>query len=134
MQTRVATTIPSRLARVTTSSPNLDVARFKSRSLYRDWYRAAPEICQLYALDLAYPVLRAKIRQIFNSYAEVRDVQSIDVLIAKSHMEYQEMMNVWKMPTQVMRYFEKEQGPALPKTFMEKFLAGKDGNAVRPGA
>ncbi|PLW46332.1 hypothetical protein PCANC_11224 [Puccinia coronata f. sp. avenae] len=118
----VTVTIPSRLARTTVSSPNLAVAQARSRSLYRDWYRAAPEICQLYALDVPYPTLRAKIRQIFDRYAHVKDVQAIDVLIAKSHMEYQEFVNVWKMPSQVMRYFEAEQAPPVPNTFMEKFL------------
>ncbi|OAV96589.1 hypothetical protein PTTG_01022 [Puccinia triticina 1-1 BBBD Race 1] len=93
------------------SSPTLAVAQARSRSLYRDWYRAAPEICQLYALDVPYPTLRAKIRQIFDRYAHVKDIQAIDVLIAKSHMEYQEFVNVWKMPSQVMRYFESEQVP-----------------------
>ncbi|KAA1104798.1 hypothetical protein PGT21_031912 [Puccinia graminis f. sp. tritici] len=105
----VTITIPSRLARRTVSSPSLAVAQARSRSLYRDWYRAAPEICKLYALDVPYPTLRAKIRQIFDRYSLVKDVQAIDVLIAKSHMEYQEFVNVWKMPSQVMRYFESEQ-------------------------
>ncbi|KAH9450540.1 hypothetical protein Pst134EA_017168 [Puccinia striiformis f. sp. tritici] len=130
----VSITIPSRLARTTVSSPTLLVAQARSRSLYRDWYRAAPEICQLYALDVPYPTLRAKIRQIFDRYSHLKDTQAIDVLIAKSHMEYQEFVNVWKMPSQVMRYFESEQAPPVPNSFMDKFLAGKDDNAVLPGA
>ncbi|KAI7948110.1 hypothetical protein MJO28_010018, partial [Puccinia striiformis f. sp. tritici] len=111
-----------------------DNSQARSRSLYRDWYRAAPEICQLYALDVPYPTLRAKIRQIFDRYSHLKDTQAIDVLIAKSHMEYQEFVNVWKMPSQVMRYFESEQAPPVPNSFMDKFLAGKDDNAVLPGA
>ncbi|KNZ63575.1 NADH dehydrogenase (Ubiquinone) 1 alpha subcomplex 6 [Puccinia sorghi] len=47
MRKPVTITIPSRLARTTVSSPNLAVAQARSRSLYRDWYRAAPEICQV---------------------------------------------------------------------------------------
>ncbi|EGG05401.1 uncharacterized protein MELLADRAFT_107687 [Melampsora larici-populina 98AG31] len=134
MPLHISPTIPSRLARRTLSSPNLAVAQARSRSLYRDWYRAAPEICQLYALDVPYPALRAKIRQIFNKHSHVRDVQTIDVLVSKSHMEYQEFVNVWKMPSQVMRYFESEQSPPLPNTFLEKFLAGKDELMVKPAA
>ncbi|KAI9622244.1 hypothetical protein H4Q26_015280 [Puccinia striiformis f. sp. tritici PST-130] len=121
-------------------SPTLLVAQARSRSLYRDWYRAAPEICQLYALDVPYPTLRAKIRQIFDRYSHLKDTQAIDVLIAKSHMEYQEFVNVWKMPSQVMRYFESERscgffsitvGAIHPN---KKRRAGKDDNAVLPGA
>ncbi|MBW0492065.1 hypothetical protein O181_031780 [Austropuccinia psidii MF-1] len=149
----IAVTIPSRLARLTISSPNLASAQGRARSLYRDWYRAAPEICQEpHRLKcqrisdfrnknqlIKYPIhsftsLRAKIRQIFNTYSHVRDVQAIDVLVSKSHMEYQEFMNLWKTPSHVMRYFEAEEKPPLPNTFMEKFLAGKDDNAVLPAA
>ena len=36
----VMTTIPTRLARATLVSGSLDIARARSRTLYREWYRA----------------------------------------------------------------------------------------------
>ena len=56
------TTIPSRLARLTKSSTSWDQARSASRSLYRQWMRAAPEIVSLYALNIPAYAIRAKVR------------------------------------------------------------------------
>lgn len=38
-------TIPARLARATLMSPNWDVARARSRAMYRDWYRSGAQSC-----------------------------------------------------------------------------------------
>lgn len=103
---------------------------------------------QVYALDIPPSAIRAKVRQQFDANKGVHDLQAVDVLLARGHMEYQEMMNVWKMGSHVMRYFDKEevrsesapasreceaeqtylnaQAPPQPVTFMEKFLCVVD--------
>lgn len=103
------TTIPSRLARLTSSSLSPSHAAFRSRSLYRQWYRSAPEITQLYALNVPASAIRAKIRNDFERNKNVTDLQTIDILLTKGYMEYQETVNCWKMESQIMRWFAKEE-------------------------
>jgi hypothetical protein len=123
------TTIPSRLARVTTTSPTWDIAHARSRSLYRAWYRAgsslpfphlsrlsrtvrvcrgnsrslqsaeltrtipqtAPEVTQLYALNIPAHAIRAKIREEFERNAAVTDKATVDVLLLKGYQDLQEV-------------------------------------------
>lgn len=115
---------------------------------YRDWYRAvsnlfpgrrrrppafncsvtrgfqAPEIVNLYLLDLPTPAVRAKIRQEFERNRYVKQLPVVDVLITKSDIEFQETMNYWKQTAQLMKYFRSEENPATlaPKDFMTAFL------------
>lgn len=114
------TTIPARLARLTQSSPTWDVARQRSRSLYRMWYRSAPEICQLYALNIPAHAIRAKVREEFEKNKHVDDIKAVDVLLLKGYQEYQETLNCWKMDSHLMRWFAKEEvtaSLALPLFF-----------------
>ena len=103
------TTIPARLARLTQSSPTWDVARQRSRSLYRMWYRSAPEICQLYALNTPAHAIRAKVREEFEKNRHVDDIKAVDVLLLKGYQEYQETLNCWKMDSHLMRWFANEE-------------------------
>ncbi|KAH8924246.1 NADH dehydrogenase, alpha subcomplex, subunit 6 [Atractiella rhizophila] len=131
----LSSAIPSRLARAAQVSGSWPVARARVRGLYRDWYRAAPEIVSLYALPFPPSVIRAKIRSEFDKYKEVKDLEAVDVLLLKGHQEFQETLNLWKMDTHVMRWFAAEEAPAQPTTFMESFYAGRDDPAaVRPTA
>lgn len=109
LRLQTMTTIPSRLARLTQSSPSWDVARSRSRSLYRMWYRSAPEICQLYALNMPPHAIRAKVREEFERNAHVDDIKAVDILLLKGYQEYQETLNCWKMDSHLMRYFSKEE-------------------------
>jgi hypothetical protein len=85
-------------------SGSWSVARARSRALYRDWFRAAPEICTLYSLNISPAVIRAKIRQEFERTRWVDDLEAMDILLHKGHVEYQETLNAWKMESHVMRY------------------------------
>ncbi|GAA5980468.1 hypothetical protein JCM11641_003405 [Rhodosporidiobolus odoratus] len=129
------TTIPSRLARITTSSGSWDVATAKSRSLYRSWYRAAPEIVQLYALNIPTYAIRAKIREEFERNAQVSDIKAVDVLLLKGYQDLQETLNCWKMDSHIFRWFSKEELPPRPETFLEGFyLSRDDSKEVQPTA
>jgi NADH dehydrogenase (ubiquinone) 1 alpha subcomplex subunit 6 len=119
-----AVTIPSRLARIAETSGarvlldplahasadiaplsgSWSVAHARSRALYRDWFRAAPEICTLYCLNVSPAVVRAKIRQDFERTRWVDDLEAMDILLHKGHVEFQETLNCWKMESHVMRY------------------------------
>merc|ERR1711939_572673 len=128
-------TIPARLARATLMSPNWDVARARSRAMYRDWYRSAPEIVQLYALNIPASAVRAKIRQRFNRNAGVDDIETVDMLLHKSQQDYQETMNMFKMESHIMRWFTEEELPARPNAFLDAFYESRDDpNAVTPTA
>ena len=41
-------------------------------------------------------MIRAKKRADFEKHREIRDLNVIDLLLFKSHQEYQETMNCWK--------------------------------------
>ncbi|GAA6063498.1 hypothetical protein JCM10212_004457 [Sporobolomyces blumeae] len=120
------TTIPSRLARLTTSSGSWPVAQARSRSLYRQWYRSAPEIVQLYALNIPAYTIRAKVREMFEKNSNVTDPEAVDILLLKGYQEYQETINCWKMESHVMRFFAEEELPARPNTFLESFYLSRD--------
>lgn len=68
--------------------------------------------------------IRAKMREEFEKHRYVNNLQATDMLIAQSHMEFQETLNFWKQLSHVMKYFRKEEDPTarLPKNFMQGFL------------
>lgn len=109
-------------------------ARYRVLGLYRDWYRAAPEICTLYALDVPPAKIRHAIRQKFENNRFVTDPRAIDILIHKSRQDYQETMNLWKQNDHILGLFLADEGPKAPKTFLQKFYEGRDEEAVIPAA
>ncbi|KAK9893460.1 NADH dehydrogenase, alpha subcomplex, subunit 6 [Cystobasidium minutum MCA 4210] len=129
------TTIPARLAKTTISSGSWPVAQARARSLYRAWYRAAPEIVTLYAANIPATAIRAKIRQRYEKNKYVDDLQAVDILLAKSYMDYQETLNAWKMDSHLMRMFNDEEIPPQPVAFLDKFYYSRDDpEAVQPAA
>ncbi|KAH6912079.1 NADH dehydrogenase 1 alpha subcomplex subunit 6 [Coprinopsis sp. MPI-PUGE-AT-0042] len=126
-------TIPARLARATRTSSSPQEARQRVLSLYRDWYRSAPEICALYAISESPAYIRHAIRQKFEKNRYVSDPRAIDVLLLKSRQDYQETMNCWNQTDHILGLLlapvERPQ-----RTFLEKFYEGKDEDAVRPAA
>ncbi|GAA6051418.1 hypothetical protein JCM3770_000509 [Rhodotorula araucariae] len=129
------TTIPSRLARITSTSASWDQARAASRSLYRDWMRAAPEIVHSYALNVPAHAIRAKIREEFDRNAAVTDIKAVDVLLLKGRQELQETLNCWKMDTHVLRWFANEELPPRPDNFLDAFYNSRDDSKeVQPTA
>ncbi|RMZ80137.1 hypothetical protein DV736_g6672, partial [Chaetothyriales sp. CBS 134916] len=119
---------PTYLARTTRSSANWVDAHRRVLSSYRDWLRAGPEIQQMYSLNMPVAKIRSKIREEFEKHRYVNKLQVVDVLIAQSHMEFQETLNFWKQLSQVMKYFRKEEDPNahLPKNFLSGFLEGRN--------
>ncbi|PWN48184.1 NADH dehydrogenase, alpha subcomplex, subunit 6 [Violaceomyces palustris] len=120
------TTIPARLAQSTQVSKSLEEARKRATALYRDYYRSAPEICSLYALDVPPSVMRAKIRSKFEQNRHIQDLAVLDLLLLKGRQEYQETMNVWKQVPQLMKWFAEEEAPPKPEGFLQKFYASRD--------
>ncbi|PWY98833.1 putative NADH2 dehydrogenase [Testicularia cyperi] len=120
------TTIPARLAQTTRISSSLEEARRRSVALYRNFYRSAPEICALYALDVPPSIVRAKIRTKFEQNKNIKDLAVLDLMLLKAQQEYQETMNAWKQIPQVMKWFAEEEAPARPEGFLEKFYASRD--------
>ncbi|GJN93802.1 hypothetical protein Rhopal_006860-T1 [Rhodotorula paludigena] len=124
------TTIPSRLAR---EAPH-----------------TAPEIVQLYALNVPAYAIRAKVREEYERNRAVDDIKALDVLLLKGYQDLQETLNCWKMDSHVLRWFSKEerlmlslypcatrkhQLPARPDTFLESFyLSRDDSKEVQPTA
>ncbi|KAH7103634.1 hypothetical protein BKA62DRAFT_654728 [Auriculariales sp. MPI-PUGE-AT-0066] len=129
------TTIPARLARVTVASANLVEARARANTLYRDWYRAAPQIVTLYALPMTSGDVRHWLRRQFERNRHVSDHKVLDVLVSKGRMEYQETINTWKEYPHVLSMLTKDQyNVPQGKTFMQKFLEGRDEEALVPAA
>ncbi|KAG9311144.1 NdufA6 NADH-ubiquinone oxidoreductase 14.8 kDa subunit [Chiua virens] len=127
------TTIPSRLAQVSRMSSNPEEARRRVIDLYRGWVRAAPEIVTLYAIPVTPAYVRHCIRQKFEANRHVTDPRAIEVLIHKGRLDLQEALNCWKQTDHVMGILLNiEQRPQ--RTFLQKFLEGRDEEAVRPAA
>ena len=85
------TTIPSRLSRISSTSGSWVIARSRARSLYRAWYRAAPDIVELYAANFPASAIRAKVRQEYERNLLVDDLETVDILLLKGHQEFQEV-------------------------------------------
>lgn len=127
------TTIPSRLARATKTIRDPAEARSAVLTLYRDWYRAAPEICALYTLHVSPQYVRQQIRQRFEENRHVTDLRVIDHLLLKGRQEYQETMNFWKQKEHVMGKLLLPRGRPQ-RTFLQKFYEGRDEDQVLPAA
>ncbi|KAH8084908.1 NADH-ubiquinone oxidoreductase Complex1 subunit [Cristinia sonorae] len=126
-------TIPARLARAAQTSANTAEARSRVLKLYRDWYRAAPEIVSLYTLNVSPAYFRHVIRQEFEANRHVTDLKVIDVLLQKSRVEYQETVNCWKTVDHVMGILLRPKGRPQ-RTFLQKFYEGRDEDQVLPAA
>ncbi|KAJ7042885.1 hypothetical protein C8F04DRAFT_1229602 [Mycena alexandri] len=126
-------TIPARLAQVTRVSKNPADARTRVLQMYRDWYRAAPEVVNQYALDVSPMQLRHAIRMRFEANRNVTDLRAIDVLLLKSRQDFQETLNMWKQPDHIYGILLKpKERPS--RTFLQKFYEGRDEEAVIPAA
>ncbi|THW48294.1 NADH dehydrogenase, alpha subcomplex, subunit 6 [Aureobasidium pullulans] len=115
---------PTYLAQRTRSSVNWNDAQKRVLKSYREWVRAAPEIQQMYSLNMPVSAIRTKMRQEFERHRYVQQLKTVDVLLFNSHQEYQETLNFWKQLTHVLKYFRAEEDPkaALPKNFIQGFL------------
>jgi len=82
----------------------------------------------MYSLNMPVSRLRTKMRQEFERHRYVQQLPTVDVLITKSDMEYQETLNYWKQLNHVLKYFASEEHPEaqLPKNFMSGFLEGRN--------
>ncbi|PPQ65021.1 hypothetical protein CVT24_008169 [Panaeolus cyanescens] len=127
------TTIPARLAKATRTSLGSQESKRRVLSLYREWYRSAPEICALYALSESPAQVRHAIRARFERNRNVTDQRAIDVLLIKSHQDFQETMNCWKQTDHVLGILLEPQDRPQ-KTFLQKFYEGRDEEAVIPAA
>ncbi|TKA63646.1 hypothetical protein B0A49_08111 [Cryomyces minteri] len=119
---------PTYLAQKTRTSVNWADARRRVIKSYRDWLRAAPEIQQMYSLNMPVSAIRTKARQEFERHRYVAQLPTVDVLITKSNEEYQETINYWKQLTHVLKYFRAEDDPKarLPHNFVAGFLEGRN--------
>ncbi|EED12460.1 NADH-ubiquinone oxidoreductase B14 subunit, putative [Talaromyces stipitatus ATCC 10500] len=119
---------PTYLAQRTRTSINWADAKARVRKSYREWLRASPEIQTMYSLNIPVSVIRTKIRQQFEQHRYVSQINVVDVLLYKSHAEFQETLNYWKQLSHVMKYFRAEEEPAarLPPNFITGFLEGRN--------
>ncbi|POR34821.1 NADH-ubiquinone oxidoreductase 14.8 kDa subunit [Tolypocladium paradoxum] len=120
---------PTQFAKKTTQSTSWGDAKRRVLSSYREWIRGAPEIQTMYNMPLPVSAIRTRIRQEFERNRYVSKLPVVDVLLFKSHTEYQETMNFWKQTTHVMSYFKGENfrdDKRLPSNFMAGFLEGRN--------
>ncbi|KAF4124134.1 NADH dehydrogenase (ubiquinone) 1 alpha subcomplex subunit 6 [Geosmithia morbida] len=116
---------PTQFAKKTTQSANWTEAKRRVISSYREWIRSAPEMQTMYNIPMPVSVIRTRIRQEFERHRYVNKLSVADVLLYKSHAEYQETMNFWKQTTHIMSYFKDENfrgDKRLPSNFMSGFL------------
>ncbi|KIY62326.1 hypothetical protein CYLTODRAFT_427013 [Cylindrobasidium torrendii FP15055 ss-10] len=134
MTTISAFTIPARLSRPAIVSRTADERRARVIQLYREWYRSAPAIVEMYTLPVSAAYVRHALRQKFEANRNVTDGRAVEVLLLKSRQDYQETMNVWKLPDHVMGILLKSGEDVPRKSFLQKFYEGRDEDQVRPAA
>jgi NADH dehydrogenase (ubiquinone) 1 alpha subcomplex subunit 6 len=120
---------PTQFAITTRQSLNAADAKRRVLATYRTWLRAAPEIQTMYSVPKPVSTIRTRIRQEFERNRFVNKLSVIDVLIFRSHADYQETMNFWRQTTHIMSYFKEENFKgerALPSSFMAGFLEGRN--------
>ncbi|KIJ47297.1 hypothetical protein M422DRAFT_28940 [Sphaerobolus stellatus SS14] len=125
------TTIPARLARMTRTSSSPQEARTRVIQLYRDWYRAAPEIVAMYGLPVSASLIRQRVREEFERTRYITDVRLVDRLLLRWHQELQETLNVWKQEPHVMGMLLVQKN-LEQKSFLDKFYKGRDDEGVVP--
>lgn len=101
----------------------------------------APDIVEMYALNVPPSLIRARIREQFERNQHVQDPTVMDVLLLKGRQELQETLNVWKQvkqdyfdPSFVLIFLHTQEPHILgmllaekrrpQQTFMQKFLEG----------
>lgn len=126
----ITPTIPARLARSVQVAANHEEARTRVIRAYRQWYRSAPEICALYALNVSPSAVRLKIRQDFERNRKIDDLNIINVLLHKNQQEYQETMNCWKQEVSV----DETEGPKEPRAsqYGRRGFKGAEGELLGP--
>ncbi|KAJ3369257.1 NADH dehydrogenase 1 alpha subcomplex subunit 6 ndufa6 [Kappamyces sp. JEL0680] len=107
----------------TTTHQSFALAKRASRTLYKQWLRAAPEICDIYKLEIDARTVQRRVRQEWEKNRFIRDLNMIDILLFKGRAELEETMNIWKQPTHVMRFFQDPLQEPKPVDFMSKFYA-----------
>lgn len=120
---------PTQFAKKTTQSANWADAKRRVLSSYREWIRAAPEVQTMYNVSMPVADIRTRMRQEFEKHRYAQKLSVVDVLLFKSHAEYQETMNFWKQSTHIMSYFKEENfrgDKRLPSSFMTGFLEGRN--------
>ncbi|KAJ1885560.1 ndufa6 NADH-ubiquinone oxidoreductase subunit [Coemansia sp. RSA 455] len=110
---------------VTKSSSSLADARTRAIHLYRLWQKNVPQIMIDYHLCLPQSVVRSKIREHFEKNRYVSDPRTIDVLLFKGRIEFEETYNVWKQYSHVLRYFDANEQDPQPTKFFDKFIEGR---------
>ncbi|KAG9025032.1 hypothetical protein FS837_005106 [Tulasnella sp. UAMH 9824] len=110
-------------------SRNLQEAQAKARSLYRDWYRCAPEIVTIHGLTVPPSLIRSRIRAEFERHKYVQDVAVIDIQVQKSRQDFQEVMNAWAQESHILGVLLKDKSVER-KTFLRNFYEGRDEDAV----
>ncbi|KAG9493501.1 NADH dehydrogenase [ubiquinone] 1 alpha subcomplex subunit 6 [Eleutherodactylus coqui] len=106
-------------------SRDVSDAKRRVRELYRAWYREVPNAVHLYQLDITVKQGRDKVREKFQSNADVADPRVIDLLVIKGKMDLEETIKVWKQRTHIMRYFHETESPQS-SDFLSKFYDGQD--------
>lgn len=85
----------------------------------------APEMIAVYSLNYSPQYIRHLLRQRFEANRHVTDLRAINVLLLKSRQEYQETLNAWKLPDQVLGLLLKPKEAPGQKTFLQKFYNGE---------
>ncbi|KAM0434440.1 hypothetical protein ACHAPT_003536 [Fusarium lateritium] len=98
-------------------------------SVPADILNQAPEVQTMYNMPMPVSAIRTRMRQEFERHRYANKLSVVDVLLFKSHAEYQETMNFWKQTNHVMSYFKEENfrgDKRLPSSFMTGFLEGRN--------
>lgn len=86
----------------------------------------APEVVDIYALNVSPSAIRNAIRRRFEANRHVTDRKAVDVLLTKGWQEYQETMNLWKQPDHIYGILLEDQGASRPpRTFLQRFYEGE---------
>ncbi|CAG5094631.1 Oidioi.mRNA.OKI2018_I69.XSR.g13727.t1.cds [Oikopleura dioica] len=107
-----------------------DYARANSRlrvlTLYKAFYRAAPEILVLNKSSIPVNVYRQVIKNEFAKNSNISDTRAIELLLGKGQMDFQELVVGYSQESQMHRPFDELlQNDPKATDFVSKFLNSK---------
>jgi len=113
--------------------PFLSTNRIESKrrvmNLYRAWIRFCDRMPYVYDIPRDVGECKAAIKTKFLANKDIKDLRTVDYLVAKGQMDLIETKEIWSQKHHVMtRLFDGElTKPERPKEgdFMAAFLAGK---------
>ena len=107
----------------TIASRNAAEATLQAVRLYRRCLQEIPNVIATFELTFHPDTMRKRIRRDFYKHKDIKDTQTIDLLVFRGQIELDEVLRMWKQRPHLVSYFG-EEAETEEKDFMENFFNG----------